>query len=51
MKIITSVALGLVVAGSVACQAPARLAGRWVLLSGNAPIAVGQADAPEGGGP
>ena len=49
---IKSVALGALAVGVVACQAaPARLAGRWVLLSGNAPVAVGQADAPEAGGP
>jgi hypothetical protein len=46
------VAVGVLALGSVACQAaPARLAGRWVLLSGGAPVAVGQADAPEAGGP
>lgn len=38
--------------GTVACTVPpARLSGRWVLLTGNAPIAVGQSDRPEGGGP
>lgn len=47
---IKTLALGVLAAGAAACQAPARLAGRWVLL-GSAPVAVGQADAPSGGGP
>ena len=48
---IKTIALAGLCLGAMACQAPARLAGRWVMLTGNAPIAVGQADAPEAGGP
>lgn len=37
---------------AMACSAaPARVSGRWVMLTGNAPIAIGQADLPEGGAP
>ncbi len=44
--------VGVLCLGGVACQAaPARISGRWVMLTGNAPIAVGQSDLPEGGGP
>ena len=49
---IKTIALGVLCFGAVACQAPtARLSGRWVYLSGNAPVAVGQAEGPAAGGP
>lgn len=34
-----------------ACSSPARLTGRWVFLTAGAPVAVGQSDQPERGGP
>ena len=46
-----ALAVAAVMVGAVACQAPARVSGRWVFLASGTPIAVGQADQPEGGGP
>ncbi len=43
--------VALWVAASLGCQTPARVSGRWVFLASGAPLAVGQADLPEAGGP
>lgn len=48
----TSARLGLLSLLLVAaCASPARITGRWVLLTSGAPVAVGQADQPVHGGP
>lgn len=41
----------LVALSLVGCASPARIAGRWVLLTSGESIAVGQADQPSAGGP
>jgi hypothetical protein len=46
-----ALSIALLVTGSTACTSTARLSGRWVLLTGNTGIAVGQSDQPSGGGP